>query len=284
MQKSKAWLRLLLVALAIPLFFFVVHPVVTQLGVGGGGFASFLVAAFASTLCLLLGLRFLSRTTQVAVERVRKNYARSAQEVLAKVESQPVVYLRAFDADSKRMPGIIGMLGSPPRFEEYLIGRFKVLGPCVAIGRPKEELPELGAARMYLSDENWQTEVTALVREARCVVAFVDRLTPGIEWELEHILMQQYADKLGLVLWFGPAETENRELYELVAAFLRKLRNWKLPPFENRPTAIKFSVQNQPVLVSCPRWWLSFGSELLHARRLVELFNEVPSHAAEVSQ
>ena len=37
-------------------------------------------------------------------------------------------------------------------------------GPFLAIGEPNEGLPQLGAARAYLSDDKWQEQVRALDR------------------------------------------------------------------------------------------------------------------------
>jgi hypothetical protein len=44
------------------------------------------------------------------------------------------------------------------------------IGPFVAIGRPGERLPQLGAIRLYVADPEWQEMVTRLMSEAALVV------------------------------------------------------------------------------------------------------------------
>ena len=42
--------------------------------------------------------------------------------------------------------------------------------PVVALGRPGETLPLLGAARIYVSHADWQAEITGHMREAGLIV------------------------------------------------------------------------------------------------------------------
>lgn len=104
------------------------------------------------------------------------------------------LYLRPFTDDRSRIawPHDIGFLGSPwtlliaPRFEELLSVAVVSEGPMLAIGRPGEPLPELGASRTYWPDTGWQDAVANTAhRVARVVV--VAGLTAGISWELERL-------------------------------------------------------------------------------------------------
>jgi hypothetical protein len=72
---------------------------------------------------------------------------------------------------------------------------FRRIGPVVAIGRPGESLPLLGAARLYVSHENWQAVVGELTVRAQ-LVAWVTGTTGGLQWELEHLLGAIPPDKL----------------------------------------------------------------------------------------
>jgi hypothetical protein len=66
--------------------------------------------------------------------------------------------------------------------EEELARYFRRLGPFVAIGRPGERLPTVGAARLYVSDDEWQAEVEALIRAAQ-VIVWQAGPTEGTWWE-----------------------------------------------------------------------------------------------------
>ena len=47
--------------------------------------------------------------------------------------------------------------------EEELAGILRCFGPFVAIGRPGEEVSEIGAARMYVEDDDWEVVVSDLL-------------------------------------------------------------------------------------------------------------------------
>ena len=69
--------------------------------------------------------------------------------------------------------------------DELLTERFWHVGPVFAIGKPDEPLPPLGAARAYLSGEDWHTVVSELMKEARAIILVLD-YTEGLLWELHH--------------------------------------------------------------------------------------------------
>jgi hypothetical protein len=47
--------------------------------------------------------------------------------------------------------------------EEQLAMVMNEIGPFIAIGRPGEQWPELGAARMYVGDDEWQATINNLI-------------------------------------------------------------------------------------------------------------------------
>jgi len=78
---------------------------------------------------------------------------------------QPVVYLRSFSDDRPA-----ARLNGGRTEEEHLAAVLEPVGPFVAVGRPGEPLPELGARRMYLKDAEWKDVVERLIRSAKLVV------------------------------------------------------------------------------------------------------------------
>ncbi len=97
--------------------------------------------------------------------------------------------------------------------EVALVSDLERIGPVLAIGRPGEKLAHLGAARLYVTDEDWQTIAQRLMASARLVVIRAGN-TPGLRWELARARNELSAEKVAL--WFpakfkGVAYTGLRE-------------------------------------------------------------------------
>ena len=71
-----------------------------------------------------------------------------------------------------------------PTPEQEMARILQRLGPVVAIGKPGEPLPELGAARLYVAHERWQERVGELMRAASLVVIRVGA-SAGVLWEIK---------------------------------------------------------------------------------------------------
>ena len=136
----------------------------------------------------------------------------------------PVLYLRPFQADSQ--PGFMeqapeisrwGLIS--PRFighvfrshstseENEVVQMLDQSGPVLAIGRPGEIIPPLGAARIYVDHEHWQDFVRILTHFARIVFLRVGD-TSGFIWELRHLRTE--CDPLKLLLFFPPTSGGGR--------------------------------------------------------------------------
>jgi hypothetical protein len=121
----------------------------------------------------------------------------SAEEVLSRDHRKPVVYLRPFNEDSRRVAMCpigrrvggwkIAQSSSPAALsEQRLTGALSHIGPFVAVGAPGDFLAPLGAARLYLADDTWQEEVEALVRGAAAIV-LLPETTEGTRWEVTKV-------------------------------------------------------------------------------------------------
>lgn len=127
-----------------------------------------------------------------------KHDARTGEEILSHDDRPPIVYLRSFSGESDDyrvsafLRGAFGVRISQdvpawPSQEQFLLGKYlSKIGPYVAIGRPGESLPELGASRMYVGEE-WRQKVVELLRRARLVILRAGH-TQGVHWEIERIL------------------------------------------------------------------------------------------------
>jgi hypothetical protein len=78
----------------------------------------------------------------------------------------------------------------------------------IAIGRPGESIPPLGAARMYIEDADWQSTVSSLMEKATAVVILLFTHNadtqapppPGLRWELEEAFSLLSPHQLLLVM------------------------------------------------------------------------------------
>lgn len=135
--------------------------------------------------------------------RAKRFTAVSAEVVLAADARPPVIYMRSFKDDTAASAAV---LSGPPGWvfffpkelateEEILARILNDFGPVVTIGRPGEDLRQLGAARMYVSDQEWRDKVSSLIGIARLVVLRLGQ-TEGFWWELENALKQMNPHQL----------------------------------------------------------------------------------------
>ncbi|MEI8018658.1 MAG: hypothetical protein WCH39_10700 [Schlesneria sp.] len=176
----------------------------------------------------------------------RKLTTKSAIEAMVDDSRPPVLFLRSFVDDGSRSEdslwrqiwhGLEVLIGLT--YEQCLAGVAGKFGPFVAIGRPGEELPELGAARMYVDDDAWQDVVKDLIKKSKLIIVQVGS-TMGIRWELGRISELVPPEQVVLFLPFVTKSKgkQKRRAYE---HFIR----WAS---EYLPDALPQTVGNSPFL------------------------------------
>lgn len=151
------------------------------------------------------------------IHLARRCLAPGAAEAVAADARAPVVFLRSFDDDALLLSrdetvwSRLGLslsrffLGNEAPFEELLAEGVEPFGPLIAIGDPREALPQLGAARTYVGDGDWQQEVADLLAGCRFVVMQVGA-SEGLFWEVRRLVEWGRPEKLLLV--FPPVGKE----------------------------------------------------------------------------
>ncbi|BDZ47086.1 hypothetical protein [Naasia aerilata] len=188
---------------------------------------------------------------------------RSLKSVLAKDDRPYFVYLRGFDEDRLRIRESAGRQGflelftpfGRPRFEEVLVHYLSRYGPVIAISPRRQRIPDLGAAKISLSDESWQDQIRAWVGGARAVVmsATPGEVRAGLEWELEHVAMR--GEELRLLLVLAP--WPRQELARRWGGFLE--RAGRIPLFEPL-TEPPFPDGLELLTWSAERGWHGYGA------------------------
>jgi hypothetical protein len=108
----------------------------------------------------------------------------------------PILFLRSFNQDKiglkvrtrDRMLTWPAGLGRARQLDEILLETGAPFGPMVAIGDPRDPIPPLGAARIFVGDEQaeWQEVVRALIEASRAVV-ICPTLTESVAWEIGQV-------------------------------------------------------------------------------------------------
>lgn len=117
-------------------------------------------------------------------------------------------------------------IGSRP--EERLVSVAHGVGPMIALGRPGEHLPQIGAARIYVphadGDARWKAVVTDLCRQAGLVIIQIGPATPGLLWEIENVPKLVLPERLIIYLpTLGTVEPEpaRRQFEEFLGLYQR---------------------------------------------------------------
>lgn len=139
-----------------------------------------------------------------AYKKARQQMVPDAREVLAHDPRAPVLFLRAFMND---VAEVETLAGGSTRFEEQITAAAAAVGPPVAIGDPKEDMPKLGAFRTYCDDDSWQAQVESWMDEAKLVLMMAG-VTEMLGWEVRKTTERGHLHKLMIVM--APDAPEDR--------------------------------------------------------------------------
>ncbi|MCC6270351.1 MAG: hypothetical protein IT190_03665 [Microbacteriaceae bacterium] len=115
------------------------------------------------------------------------------------------LWLRSFGDDNIRVTavGSFGVLswvfGFRVRLEEFVARWVLAHGPLVAIGRPGEPYPLLGATRTYVRDDQWKQVVESAARSAEAIILLAGS-SAGLGWEVDHVAASDRRDRVLVLL------------------------------------------------------------------------------------
>ncbi len=186
-------------------------------GLRAGGVAMLLSALYLGTQS---GVQFFAALVlfagvPLAFGRAAKLLQPSVTALLATDKRKPILLLRAFRDDDAKASRVfntpLGKILLARRFEQGIAGGLSTFGPLIAVGKPGEELPEVGAARAYLTDKDWQPTVLRWIDQSLFIV-MVAGVTQWITWELQRIVEQGQDRHLFIMLPPG----DNRQRWQNV--------------------------------------------------------------------
>lgn len=166
------------------------------------------------TIGIIFGISFLAALPGLPLlgvgkalyRRAKRKSALSAQLLVDRDPRPPILYLRSFKDDpemSKTLDAtIFGSLFTHVTQEEQLAEAMNEIGPFVAIGKPGEKLPQLGAAREYVANSEWQSRISSLLPQARLVLLRAGD-SEGFWWEAATVTEKLPPEKIVFLLPFN---------------------------------------------------------------------------------
>ncbi|MDM0047927.1 FHA domain-containing protein [Variovorax sp. J22R115] len=133
--------------------------------------------------------------------RMRRYFQVDADALLRVDRRPPILFLRSFEDDEKLTFAQSGEALFDYSLETRLSRHFVHFGPFVAIGAPSEELPMPGAARIRLSDADWQAQVRRWMSSAQVILMYCGN-TFWVNWELAMLARKGYLHKV--IVLFPP--------------------------------------------------------------------------------
>jgi hypothetical protein len=131
----------------------------------------------------------------------------SAEQLLLQDKRAPVLFIRSFEDEEKSysLSTFYNLIKTVfvdlkflkryfqagasfwgPVLQLQFNGLFSKIGPFIAIGRPGEKIPAMGAARLYVSDNDWKNVISDFLSRARLIVV-LPGTTPGLRWEINEM-------------------------------------------------------------------------------------------------
>lgn len=229
--------------------------------------------ALGGIAALIAGLRVFGAGRRLVVRG--KRYAADVIESFDALEgTRYVLYLRPFsnDTDMAALNTDVQGGGAQPAnlfflsgltHEEQLVRRFGAFGRVVAVGRPGESLPPVGALRGQVPSGDWQATVSSLIEGAHIVLMSAGP-GAGTVWEFTEAVRLLPLTRLVLLIYCDAA-TYERFREAVAAEYERRSRTeprapgtaW--PPLPTLPDYPPLSRTDRP------RWevWLNGGRKRL---------------------
>jgi hypothetical protein len=150
--------------------------------------------------------------------RSRAYFQPDFEHLIAADTRKPIIFLRSFADDRVARFAVSERTFIDFSLESRLADYFHDFGPFIAVASTKKAGLELGAARVQLSDDEWQAKVLNWMETSSVIVLFAG-LTPWVNWELKEAVTGHRAAKLMVIFpasrrrhWWrrGPTDPERR--------------------------------------------------------------------------
>jgi hypothetical protein len=183
-----------------------------------------LSAAISGWLAYAAGKEVLYRA--IRKSRTARRYRSRPHNILRHDARPPILYLRAFSEDyGERLEGFF-----PGTTEEKLAEHYNQYGPVLTIGNPAEEIPLLGATRIYFDADMWEAGALYLMSISQMIVLQAG-FAEGLLWELgaAYSLVPPEKFLLSFAAWIEIEPEQRRLNYLRFKKRVEKLIDLELP-------------------------------------------------------
>ncbi len=189
-----------------------------------GGFGSILLVRYGSVFGIgrpdlaggfaVVGVGLVVAFVGVRMATIGKGLMTPDGDAVLNSTDRPLfLYLRAFGLDEEdgrhRMPLYMGIQVPINPWESGLAGACKKVGDMVAIGRPGEAFATTGAARVYVTDDQWQDKVVEMIGKTE-LVFWTYGSTEGLRWEIQRLVDTVPPEQLVVALPFWNVKPAQR--------------------------------------------------------------------------
>jgi hypothetical protein len=182
---------------------------------------------------------FIAQGGYVLLIYARQYFQPSFATVRAGDKRQPVLFLRSFADDEKLSYSKAASALFDFSLESRLAAHFNSVGPFIAVGAPGKHDPQIGAARLWLNEDQWQGTVLGWMGEAAIIVAMAGT-THWAVWELDKLVALEYAAKL--IVIFPQAKTASVQRKDSGPRLMTVCQAFAGSPWEAELAALKNSV------------------------------------------
>jgi hypothetical protein len=185
------------------------YVVAAMLRIGGSATGHLIISGLVSGLISSLA----AVVCGVLLIRGRRMRAKTAERTLETDARPPIVYLRPFDVDrvnfrAARYEGLaLAFPFKQKTYEQRVAEALRHVGPFVALGDPTEELPTLGADRLYADDAEWQPIIKDWTKRAGAIFLHVGD-SDGFSWEVQYVVGLGQPERI--ILGLGDLSTRGR--------------------------------------------------------------------------
>ena len=240
-----------------PLLLIFVFGLASVIYVSEGAVDAFLKVILNPFLLLSLAL-------VIAFGRWRKRFRVNAPRVLENETRMPILYLRSFLYETAEKSEIVPKERRTKLYEyenddEVLAMALRSTGPLVAIGKPDDKIPPLGALRLYFADEEWQEKVEMLMAISQLVIIQSGN-TAGTNWEIQRARELLPPEKIifSFLSWQELGAGERQSEYELFSRQIKRAYGCDLPETIGRAYFLYFDKEWKPQLIGLTGWKAGF--------------------------
>jgi len=143
----------------------------------------------------------------------RKLASVDGEQIIRDHKRPMVLYLRSFGLDvedgKNKMPIYMGVSVPVNPWESSLALAFSKVADMIAIGKPGEKFATTGAARVYVTDDQWKDKVIEMLAKSDIAV-WTYGATEGLKWEISRLVESITPDKLVIALPVWKLKTKAR--------------------------------------------------------------------------